>query len=116
MAGAVAEADRLQGRHRPFPAIGAGTAIDERHLDVARRGGAGEQVEGLEDESDLAVADRGQVVVPDPADVDAVEVIRALCRLVEAADDMHERALARARRADDRDELTAPDREIDAPE
>ena len=37
--------------------------VDERQLDVVEGGGARQQVEGLEDEADLAVADGGQLVV-----------------------------------------------------
>ena len=37
--------------------------VDERQLDVVERGRPRQQVEGLEDEADLAVAHRGQLVV-----------------------------------------------------
>ena len=42
------------------------------------RGGAGEEIEGLEDEADLVVADAGQLVVVELGDVVAVEPVAAL--------------------------------------
>ena len=57
---------------------GGGAVVDERQLDVVERGGAGEQVEGLEDEADLLVADAGELVVVELGDVVAVEPVAAL--------------------------------------
>ena len=88
--------------------------VDERELDVLQRGGAREQVEGLEDEADLLVADRRQLVVVHRLDRDAVEEVAAGGRAVEAADDVHQRRLAGAGRAHDRDVLAGLDDEVDA--
>ena len=61
---AVAQVHHLQGPPRPLQPLLLGHAgVDQRQLDVVQRGGARQQVEGLEDEADLAVADRGQLVV-----------------------------------------------------
>ncbi len=57
---------------------GRGAVVDEGKLDVVQRGGAGEQIEGLEDEADLLVADTGELVVVELGDVVAVEPILAL--------------------------------------
>ena len=55
---AVAQADPLQRRARPLPPLGAREAgVDQRQLDVVQGVGARQQVEGLEDEADLLVAD-----------------------------------------------------------
>ena len=61
---AVREPDRLERR------LGAGAplgprhaAVDERQLDVRERGRARQELEGLEDEADLAVAEVGERVV-----------------------------------------------------
>jgi hypothetical protein len=43
--------------------------VDQGQLDVVQRVGAGQQVEGLEDEADLAVADVGQFVVAHRRDI-----------------------------------------------
>ena len=61
---AGAEVDGLEDGLGAFGALGGGRAVvDERQLDVVEGGGAGEQVEGLEDEADLLVADAGQLVI-----------------------------------------------------
>ncbi len=53
-----------QGLLGPLQPLGGGHAgIDQRQLDVVQRGGARQQVEGLEDEADFLVADAGQLVV-----------------------------------------------------
>ena len=62
----MARADALGGR---------GAVVDEGQLDVVERGGAGEEVEGLEDEADLLVADAGELVVVELGDVVAVEPV-----------------------------------------
>ena len=49
---------------RPLePRVLRDAGVDERQLDVVQRAGARQQVEGLEDEADLAVAHRRQLVV-----------------------------------------------------
>src|SRR5262249_58308901 len=69
---------------------------------------------GLEDEPDLAVADDRQFVVRHPTDVVAVQQILAGSRRVEAADEVHERRLARTARPHDRNILVALDTEAHA--
>ena len=60
----VAEADRRQRRARLARRVArAGAGIDHRQLDIGERGRARQQVEALEDEADLAVAQRRQPVV-----------------------------------------------------
>ena len=61
---AVAEVHELQGPPRLGQALLLGHAgVDEGQLDVVERRGPRQQVEGLEHEADLAVADLGQLVV-----------------------------------------------------
>ena len=43
--------------------VGGCAVVDEGQLDVVQGGGAGEQVEGLEDEADFFIADAGDLVV-----------------------------------------------------
>ena len=57
---------------------GGGAVIDQGQLDVVEGGGAGQQVEGLEDEADLLVADAGELVVVELADQLAVEPVLPL--------------------------------------
>ena len=94
--------------------FGCDAGVDEWQLDVLQGAGAWDQVEALEDEPDLAVAHDCELVVVEAADVDPVEEVAAAGRHVEAADDVHQGALAAAGRADDRDEVAALDREGDA--
>ena len=78
---AGAEIDGLEDGLCALEALGGGGAvIDEGQLDVVQRGGAGEQVEGLEDEADLLVADAGELVVVERGDVVAVEPVACLGR------------------------------------
>jgi hypothetical protein len=112
---AGAEVDGLEDGLGAGDALGGGGAVvDEGQLDVVQRGGAGEQVEGLEDEADLLVADAGEFVVVELADVVAVEPVLALGRGVEAADEVHQRRLAGAGGAHDGDVLVVLDAQVDA--
>ena len=88
--------------------------VDQRQFDVVQRGGAGQQIEGLEDESDFLVADAGQFVVVQFADQLAVQPVVALAGRVEAADQVHQRRFARARRSHDGDVFVALDAHVDA--
>ena len=55
----VAQADRVERRGGPFAPLRWPTpaAVEQRQLDVLERRRARQQVEALEDEADLAVAD-----------------------------------------------------------
>ena len=92
-------------RSRISPAGSAAMRVEHRQLDIFERGGAGEEVEALEDEADLAVADGGECVGVEGGDVDAVEAGRAAGRAVEAAEHVHQGGLAGAAGAHDGDEL-----------
>ena len=115
--GALAQADRVQHFHRPLVALGRLQRRVGRRAAAARRCRAPwsrQQVEALEDEPDLLVADDGQLVLRHPRHVVAVEEVLAGRRLVEAPDDVHERRLAGARRAGHRHELARLDVEVHA--
>ena len=73
----------------------------ERQHHVLERVQVAEQLEALEHEADLGGAHRGALVLVDREEVDAVEPDRAVGRRVEPGDDRQQRALARARGADD---------------
>jgi hypothetical protein len=68
----------------------------------------------LEHEADLPVAEPRQRLLIEAVIADAVQLHRSVGRLVERAEDLEQRALARPARADDRHELTAGDLEIHA--
>ena len=82
---------------RPHPAVG------ERQLDVLEHRQVANQVEALEDESDLAIADPRPLRGPQLGDRTVVQVIRAVRGGVEQAENREERRLAASRRPADRD-------------
>ena len=88
-------------------------AIAQRDVDVVEDVEVGDQVEALEDEADLLVADARLLAVREPRDVDAVELVGSGGEGVEQAGDVQERGLARARRAAHGDELALFDGERD---
>jgi hypothetical protein len=121
----VAEADLLQ--HRAAARGGLGTChpqhLARRDGDVLERRQMREQVEALEDEADLlpllgelAVAEMDVLAVARLALADqlAVDVDAAGARLLEIVDAAQQGGLARAARADDRDDLAAGHIEVDA--
>ncbi len=113
--GARFEADPRQRFHGERPALPvAHAAIDQRQLDILDRRGAGEQVEALEHEAEIMPAQQRALLAVEPPDLDAVEKVAAARRLIEAADDVHGRRLARARWAHHRHELAFADAEADA--
>ena len=81
-----------------------------RRASAARRFPArkcGEQIEALENEADLAVANVGQLIAVEPGNIDAIEQIAPAGRAIEAAEHVHHRRFSRAARAHDRDEFAA---------
>ena len=96
----------LGGRH---------AAVAQRHVDVVEHVQVGDQVEALEDEADLLVAQPRQALVGQPAHVLAVQPVLALVEVVQQARHRQERRLARARRPHDGHELAALDRHASRP-
>src|SRR5579863_16899 len=76
--------------------LGRNAGIDQRQFHIVQRSRPGQQVERLEDESDFLVADPRQFIVVQFADQLAVEPVLSLRRRIEAADQVHQRGLARA--------------------
>jgi hypothetical protein len=64
-------------------------SVDHGQLDVAHGSEARQQVVGLEDEPQFAIADLGELVAAHVADLLVVEVVCAGGGLVEAADVNH---------------------------
>ena len=93
---------------------GGGAVIDEGQLHVVQRRGAGEEIEGLEDEADFLVADAGELVVVEIADELVVEPVLAFGGRIKAADEVHQRGLARSGWAHDGDILIAANAQRDA--
>ena len=73
---AALEADRAQRGARALALLGGrDAAVDERQLDVLERARARDEVEALEDEAELAVADRRALVGGEARDVAPGEAV-----------------------------------------
>src|SRR4030095_1870273 len=110
---AVPETDPGQRLACPLVALGAGHALVEQgQLHVLGEREAGQQVEGLEDEADGAAAQPRQLLLAERVEGAALEAVAPGARAREAAQDLEQRGLARARGAHHRHELAAPDLEV----
>src|SRR2546430_4277785 len=83
--------------------------VEDRELDVFEGAGPGEDVDRLEDEPDLAVADPREPITREAGDVLAVDEVAAGRRRIQTAENAHEAGLPRAGGAHDCDELAALD-------
>src|SRR4029077_517903 len=88
----------------------------QRQTDVLEGRERGQQVEELKDEPDLVAPHFRQLVVGQPGKRGAVDADLAGGRAIETADEIEEGGFAGAGRADDRDQLTAGNREGDVVE
>ena len=96
---------------------GVGDAVElEGEEDVLPRGEVAQQLEGLEDEADLAAPKEGEGVLVEVLEGLAVDADGALRGAVEAGEQAEEGGLAAARGAEDGDEVAGVDAEIDAVE
>src|SRR5438105_5694714 len=74
----IGEPDRFQRPDRPlFPLLAPEPGIDQRQLDLLERARARQEVEGLEHETDLLVADGRELVVRHPGHLAAVQDVGA---------------------------------------
>ena len=90
----------LRGRH---------PRIDRRHLDVLERGRGVDEVVALEDEAERLAPQPSQLVAVEARDILAHEPVGAGGGAIQAAEDVHQRGLARPRRAHDRKVLARID-------
>ena len=114
MVGAIAQADALQCPQRLRGIRDRVVVLRDHH--VLERVEVGEQVELLEDDSDLLAPIAHALGFAERGDFDAVHDDRALGRAIERGEQVDEGRLARARRAHDREPFAGADLEIDAVE
>ena len=115
MVAPVGQSHRLElGARARRPLLGWDPAVEQRQLDVLEGRRPREEIERLEDESNLLVSDPGEGVRTQVRDIGPVEDITPGARRVEAAEEVHEGGLARARRTHDGDELAGRDDDGDA--
>ncbi len=89
----VAEADAFQRLDRALAAFAQGNKrmrVEHRQLDVFQRRRAGQQIETLENEAEFLVSQFRQFLAVQPGDRHAVEQIISACRLVKAAERVHQ--------------------------
>ncbi len=110
---AVVQAQAREQLPRPRLARRAvGARVHRRHLDVAGGRQVLHEVVALEDEAEVLAPQLGQRVAVERAHVVARDRVAAAAGAVEAAQDVHQRRLARARGADDREHLAVADVEV----
>ncbi len=115
MVGAVAQADALQRGAGAAQSLGATQpGVHQRQGDLLEGRGARQQVELLEDEADAAAADARLGVVGQLADVLAAQQVSSAVGRVQTAEDVHQRALAAARRPHDGQELPLAHLQVEA--
>ena len=85
----------------------------QRNRDVFKARERRQQIEELEDESDLVAPHSRQAVIGEPAETRAVDRDFTAAGLVEAANKVQQRRFAGTRRSDDPDHLSPADLEID---
>src|SRR5687768_16487531 len=105
----LAEANAIERGKRTLVPLGrlhrSFVPIEKGQFDVVEGRGALEQVETLEHEADLLIADLGQLVLRQLRDVSTVQFVDSARRSVQAARNMHERRLSRSGRTGHGDEL-----------
>jgi hypothetical protein len=113
----VAEAQEVQQLVRATgPGLGVEAGIDRRHLDILACARGRDEIVLLEDEAEGAPAQGCALFRIQGAHVLPGEPITAAGWAVEAAQDVHEGRLARARSPDDGDQLAHLDGERDSPQ
>ena len=105
---------REQGSRTLVPRPFTHARIAGRHRHVVQCRGRADQVVALEDEAEHLAPQRGQRIVVQPRDRLALEQVLAAAGPVQAAQDVHQRRLARARRADDGHVLARLDPKVNA--
>jgi len=104
----IAQSDIFQSLPGPFPAFVRGhPGVNQRQFHVMQRIRARQQIESLEDKTNLAIANRRQFVVGHRRDILPVELVAPGRRRIEAAEHVHQRRLAAARWTHDRKILVA---------
>ena len=108
-----AEADRLQLAMSDLEGV-ADIGEFERHGDVFQRRHVGDQVEGLEDDADVAAAEIGDLVLAEAMERRIVDVDLTAVELFQPGKHHQQGGFAGTGRADDADGFAGSDIEIDA--
>ena len=88
---AIAQTNFIEDPHGHFFArLWVNARVNERQLDIAQTCRARQQVKRLEDKSDLAISDCGQLVIVHLGDIAAVEFVAPGRRRIETPEHIHE--------------------------
>ena len=101
---------------RPATLAGGPAPVAQRHLDIVRQVQVRDQVEALEDEADLRVADPRTAIVVQRADVFAVEQVSPAAGRFQQSRDIEEGRLAGAGWPGHGDELALLDVQVQFPQ
>ena len=94
---AIGQAHLFRQRQRASPPLRRRNAqVEHRHLEVFEHRQLLDQVEVLEYEADPLAADLAEPIVRQVTDIDPAEDVPPAGRLIEAAEDVHQRAFAGA--------------------
>ena len=114
---AVGEIDHLErGLDVLAPLLAVEPGQQQRQLDVLRRGQHRHQIVELEDEADIGGAKARELALRQPVDALPGDMDLAARRPVDAAEQIEQRRLARARRPHHGDEVAARDGEVEVVE
>src|SRR5438046_5601016 len=80
-------------------------SVEQRQLDIFARGSTREEIKALENKSELAVANIGQLVAIQMRDIGVIEQILSAGRPIKTAKDIHKGRFSRADRAHQGNEL-----------
>ena len=117
MLGAMAHADFFECfQHALFTLGGGHAAVGKRELDVLVNRKVADEIEGLENETDLAVADAGTLGEGEALDRATVEHVGAFGGRVEQTEDGKERGFTTTGRAGDGDVFALLDIHVDTGE
>ena len=102
--------------HEGFAFARGHPAIGQRQLDVLVNGQVADEIEALENEADLAIADAGALREGEVRDLTALERVAAVRWRVEQAEDREQGRLSTTGRAGDGDVFAAANIEVNARE
>src|SRR5205807_4828773 len=87
----------------------ADVCVERGQFNIFQRSCARKQIESLKHKSNLAIADRRQLLLREPRYLNSFQQVATRARLVQAADDIHERRFPAAARTHDGGEFSAID-------
>src|SRR5262249_14673992 len=90
------------------------TRVKHREFGILQSGRASEKIEALKHEPDLLISDSCQLLLAQPRHVGAFEPVLARRRLVEAAENIHERRFSAAAGSHDGNEVASIDTHTDS--